>query len=111
MLGKTKSAEFMLIGCGAAVVFGQSLIATENLLVSPPKDLWVGLVSDSGNYSMTEFVPADETVEDRTWMLTVQVFRHLQIDAATFLQRIGKKILGRVARDGRHRQGHPNWTG
>jgi hypothetical protein len=82
----------MLMGLQCCVAFGQPALDAENLLVSPPKDFKVGFVQNSGNYSMTEFVPAEETVEDWTRMLTVQVYRHLQIDAAAFLQSVGKRF-------------------
>jgi hypothetical protein len=90
--GIRQSVAIALFGCNSAVALGQSLVDAENLLVSPPKDFKVAFVSNSGNNSMTEFVPVDQTVEDWSQMLTVQVYRHAQVDAATFLQGVGKRF-------------------
>jgi hypothetical protein len=83
----------MLIGCTAAVAFGQSLLEAENLLFSPPNDFKIGFQSQHDNRLMTEWVPAGETVEDWTQMLTVQVYRGATVDAATFLQGVGKRYM------------------
>jgi hypothetical protein len=90
MPGITKSAAILLIGGTAAVALGQSLLDAENLLVAPPKDFKIGFQSNHDNRLMTEWVPAAETVEDWTQMLTVQIYRGATVDAATFLQRVGK---------------------
>lgn len=42
---------------------------------------------------MTEFVPAGQTVEDWTEMLTVQVFRHATVDAPSFLRAVGTRYM------------------
>jgi hypothetical protein len=84
-----RSAATLLIGCGIAVA-AQPAVDAENLIVSPPADFKVGYDSRDANKSITEFVPAQETVEDWTRMLTVQVFRHAKVEAAAFLQGIGK---------------------
>jgi hypothetical protein len=79
--------------CGrAALAYGQSMLDAENLLISPPEGFKVGFDSTTGNNSITEFVAAGETVDDWTRMLTVQVYRHWAIDAAAYLQRIGKRF-------------------
>jgi len=52
----------ILVGCAASVALGQSLIEAENLLYSPPKDFKVGFNSTHDNYLITEFVPANQTV-------------------------------------------------
>jgi cell fate (sporulation/competence/biofilm development) regulator YmcA (YheA/YmcA/DUF963 family) len=92
-MGKTIcSSIFMCIGLGGTIAVGQSLLDGENLLVSPPKNFEVAHDSRSGNNSITEFVPAGETVEKWTQMLTVQVFRQSQSDATAFLQFVGKKF-------------------
>lgn len=80
-----------LVSCGAAAALGQSLIDAENLLLSPPTDFKIGFHSDHN--SMTEWVPSAETVDDWTQMLTVQVFRGATVDAATFLQGVGKRYM------------------
>jgi hypothetical protein len=84
-----RSGAAVLIGCGLAVA-AQPALDAENLIVSPPGDFKVGYDSHDANKSITEFVPAQETVEDWTRMLTVQVFRHAKIEAAAFLQGVGK---------------------
>jgi hypothetical protein len=93
MRGMMKSAAIALIGYSAAVALGQSLTDAENLLFSPPKDFKVGFQSNRDNRLMTEWVPAAETVEDWTRMLTVQIYRGATAEAATFLQGVGKRYM------------------
>jgi hypothetical protein len=81
----------LILFCCASAALGQSLLDAENLLFSPPKDFKVGFQSNRDNRLMTEWVPAAETVEDWTQMLTVQIFRGASVDAATFLQAVGKR--------------------
>jgi len=76
----------------AGSVLAQSTISAENLLVSPPKDFKLGYRSDRIG-SLTEWVPSTETVDDWTQMLTVQVFRGAKVDAAGFLQGVGKRYM------------------
>jgi hypothetical protein len=83
----------MLAACSSTAALGQSLIDAENLLFSPPKDFKVGFQSNRDNRLMTEFVPDAETVEDWTQMLTVQIYRGATVDAATFLQGVGKRYM------------------
>ena len=80
-----------LVGSVAAAAFGQQLIDAENLLLAPPKDFKIGFQSNRN--MMTEWVPLAETVDDWTQMLTVQVFRGATVDAATFLQGVGKRYM------------------
>jgi hypothetical protein len=82
-----------VVGCVIAAASGESLIEAENLLFAPPKEFRVGFQSNHDNRLMTEFVPTSETVEDWTEMLTVQIYRHATVDAATFLQGVGKRYL------------------
>jgi hypothetical protein len=89
----TKSTAITLIGCTAAGALGQSLIDAENLLFSPPKDFKIGYQATRDKQLITEWVPAAETVEDWTQMLTVQIFRGATVDAATFLQVVGKRYM------------------
>jgi hypothetical protein len=86
-----KFSAMILIGCASAVTSGQSLIDAENLLFSPPKEFKVGF--QANDHHMTEWVPASETVEDWTQMLTVQIYRGASVDAATFLQGVGKRYM------------------
>lgn len=85
--------SIMIFGLSAAVTRGQSLIDAENLIFSPPKDFKIGYQSNHDNRLMTEFVPASETVEDWTHMLTVQIYRGATIDAASFLSGVGKRYM------------------
>jgi len=97
MRNSIKTVAMVLTGYGCAAVLAQPLIDTENLLFSPPKDFRVGFQSSHDNRMMTEFVPAAETVEDWTRMLTVQIYRGATTDAATFLQGIGKRYMDACA--------------
>jgi hypothetical protein len=93
MGGITKSAAVVLLGWSVAAAFGQSSIDSESLLVSPPKDFKIGFQSNRNNSSMTEWVPTSETVEDWTQMLTVQVYRGATVEAAAFLQGVGRRYM------------------
>lgn len=88
-----KPAAVILIGCAAAVTSGQSLIDAENLLFSPPKDFKIAFQTNRDNRLMTEWIPAAETVDDWTQMLTVQIYRGGTVDAATFLQGVGERYM------------------
>jgi hypothetical protein len=88
-----KSAAIVLISCATAVVLGQPVIEAENLLFSPPKDFKIGYQAMHDGRLITEWVPAPETVQDWTQMLTVQIFRGATVDAATFLQDVGKRYM------------------
>ena len=63
------------------------------MLLSPPKDFKIGYQATRDKRQITEWVPAAETVEDWTQMLTVQVFRGAAVDAPTFLQDVGKRYM------------------
>lgn len=88
-----KAAAVIVIGCTTTVTWGQSLIDAENLLFSPPKGFKVGFQSNRDNRLMTEWIPAAETVEDWTQMLTVQIYRGAGVDSASFLKGIGKRYM------------------
>ncbi len=93
MIGKLRPAAMMVIGCVVNIAFGQSSIEAENLLLSPPKTFKIGFQSNHDNRLMTEWVPAAETVESWTQMVTVQVYRGAKIDAPAFLQDVGKRYM------------------
>ena len=63
----------------------------EKLLFAPPQTLQKAYHSERVG-SLTEYIPAGETVEDWTEMVTVQVFRGLKVDPAPFLQTIGRGL-------------------
>jgi hypothetical protein len=87
-----KSAAILLIAWTSATL-AQSLINAENLLFSPPKDFKVGYQSSHDNRQITEWIPAPETVEDWSQMLTVQVFHRSTVDGGRFLQDVGKRYM------------------
>jgi hypothetical protein len=86
-----KLSAMTLVGCASAIASGLSLIEAENLLFSPPKEFKVGF--QSNDHHMTEWIPASETVEDWGQMLTVQIYRGASVEAATFLQGVGKRYM------------------
>jgi hypothetical protein len=88
-----KLAAPILIGFAATVAAGQSSTDAEHLLFSPPDDFKIGSQSDRDNRLMTEWIPAAETVEDWTQMLTVQIYRRVAVGAASFVSTIGKRYL------------------
>src|SRR5277367_187410 len=92
-----KSVVLVLTGCGSAAASAQTSLEAENLLFSPPKDFKIGFQSSHDNRMMTEFVPASETVEDWTQMLTVQIYRGATTDPATFVQGVGKRYIDACA--------------
>ena len=74
--------HFRVLVLAAVLSFGagspassQSLLQAENLLFAPPPGFKVGYESNHDNRLMTEYVPAGESVDDWTQMLTVQIFR------------------------------------
>jgi hypothetical protein len=79
--------------CASNSVFGEASIEAENLLLAPPRDFKIGYQSNHDRQSMTEWVPSQETVEDWSQMLTAQIFRGANVDAAGFLQGLGKRYM------------------
>ena len=71
----------------------QSQLDAENLIVARPPGWKTGSQTSHDNRSMAEWVPASETVDDWTQMITVGVYRHATVDATTFLQRITQQWL------------------
>jgi hypothetical protein len=86
-------ATAVLLLATASPAPSQSLLQAENLLFAPPPDFKVGYESNHDNRLMTEYVPAGQTVDDWTQMLTVQIFRGATVDSATFLQGVGKRYM------------------
>lgn len=84
----------------AGLAHGETQLDAENLLVAPPTNFKVGFQSNKGNVTLTEFVPAEQSVEAWTEMLTIQVFRAVPNSAENFLQTVG----------GRYVQACPNTT-
>jgi hypothetical protein len=88
----SKSAAILLLACATAAS-AQSLINAENLLFSPPKDFKVGYQASHDNRQITEWIPASESVENWSQMLTVQIFRSATVDGGHFLQDVGKRYM------------------
>ena len=65
-------------------------LENENLLVTAPPGYKVGFSDKKPNMLMTEFVPAKETVENWTEMVTVQVFFGLKATPQQFMDDMGK---------------------
>jgi hypothetical protein len=61
----------------------------ESYIFSPPEGFKLGMHSARGRSLMEEWVPPMETVEGWTKIITVNVHVGLQMDSATYLQRIG----------------------
>lgn len=49
----------------------------ENVLAPVPKDFKLGFATDKGRMTISEFVPQNETVEDWSRMITLQIFHGL----------------------------------
>ena len=91
--GKLKRGRLILLVCAAATASGQSLLEAENLLFAPPKDFNIGFESNRDSRLMTEWVRAEQTVEDWSEMLTVQIYRGASVDAETFLRGVGNRYM------------------
>lgn len=63
----------------------------ENLILAQPAGFKVGYQSNRDDSAISEWIPEGQSVGSWTEMLTVQVYRGVKVDAATFLQGIGKK--------------------
>ena len=81
-----------LLCLGAAA---QAQLKNENLLVALPQGFKVGF-QDSGNgMNMQEWVPANETVQNWTEMVTVQVFlKRSDLDPVQFLATMAQQWAG-----------------
>jgi len=72
----------VLLCAGAA---GGELV-NENLLVGAPAGYKVGFQDKTGKLQMIEWVPANETVQNWTEMVTVQIFYGLKIAPEPFMR-------------------------
>ena len=77
-------------------------LQNENLLVTMPSGFKVGFQDKKNNMQMTEMVPANETVEDWTEMVTVQIFFGLKTTPAQFKDRIEKGWISACPGGGAH---------
>jgi hypothetical protein len=79
----------LLVGALCARPAGAGL-ENENLLITAPPGYKVGFNDKKPNMVMTEFVPAKETVENWTEMVTVQVFFGLKTTPQQFMEGMEK---------------------
>jgi hypothetical protein len=63
-------------------------LVNENLLAPAPPGFKIGFRDKKNDLQMTEWVPANETVEKWTEMLTVQVFHGLKIAPEPFMRQL-----------------------
>ena len=76
----TTSILSLLVGWPAAAAF-----VNENLITTAPAGYHVGFRNKGDDGLITEWVPAGETVENWTEMVTVQVFYHLKESPEAFM--------------------------
>ena len=85
----TRMRAALLQGVVILAVLGASAaradLENENLLVTAPPGYKVGFSDKKPDMLMTEFVPAKETVENWTEMVTVQVFFGLKATPQQFM--------------------------
>jgi hypothetical protein len=73
---------------------GQAQLKGENLLVAPPAGFEVGYKGTNNGVNLMEWVPAGETVQNWSEMVTVQIFvRRADLDPAQFLGRLQQQWL------------------
>ena len=72
-----------LFACPAAAA-----LVNENLLTGAPAGYHVGFRNKTDDGLITEWVPAGETVENWTEMVTVQVFYHLRVSPEAFMSNL-----------------------
>jgi hypothetical protein len=72
----------------------QAQLKGENLLVIPPAGFKVGYRGTNNGINMVEWVPAGETVQNWSEMVTVQIFnKRADLDPAQFLGRLQQQWL------------------
>jgi len=83
-----------------SVLFGLALVApataelvNENLLTSLPSGFQVGYRGKNNDGLITELVPAGETVDNWTRMVTVQIFYRLKVGPEAFMQDIERRWM------------------
>ena len=73
----------------------QAQLKGENLLVAPPPGFKVGFKGSRNDMNMLEWIPASETVQDWTEMVTVQIFvKRADLDPAQFLRQLQDAMAG-----------------
>ena len=80
---KAGIAALLCVACSAA----QAQLKGENLIVLPPAGFVVGHADTANFVSLTEWIPANETVQNWSEMVTVQIFsRRGDLNPVPFLK-------------------------
>ena len=88
---RTAVLQCVVILAAFAASAARADLENENLLVTAPPGYKVGSSDKKPNMLMTEFVPAKETVENWTEMVTVQVFFGLKATPQQFMDDMAKR--------------------
>src|SRR5271157_5725092 len=83
-----------LIGAALCAPPVRADLVNENLLVAAPAGYEVGFRNKKKESSITEWVPAGETVDNWTEMVTVQVFYDLKVPPEAFMRDLEKRWRG-----------------
>ena len=90
---RSSTIAFAVLLCLGAIA--QAQLKDENLLVAMPAGFKVGYQGSANGILMQEWVPANETVQNWTEMVTVQVFLNRKdLDPAQFLVTMEKQWVG-----------------
>jgi hypothetical protein len=89
LLRRLIAGAFGVLG---TVAGAQSLDGAEQLLFSPPAGFKLGHRAEQGATTLAEFVPKDQSVDDWTEMITIQIFRRPAFTAAELVRGVSAKI-------------------
>jgi hypothetical protein len=78
------------LGAGAAA----DALVNENLLAAAPPGYKVGFHDKKSELQLTEWVPVDQTVDNWTEMLTIQVFYGLKTTSEQFMRSLEQRWRG-----------------
>lgn len=93
ILFRSSTIAFAVLLCLGATAHAQ--LKNENLLVGMPQGFKVGFNESRNGMNMQEWVPANETVQNWSEMVTVQVFLNRKdLDPAQFLATMEKQWAG-----------------
>jgi hypothetical protein len=88
------TAVGLALSLGIAAPPSQAQLKGENLLVTPPAGFKVGYQGTSNGIGLQEWVPASETVQNWSEMVTVQIFfKRADLDPAQLLGKIQQQWL------------------
>lgn len=93
MLIRWSTVGLLVLFCLAAAP-SHAQLKGENLIVTPPAGFKVGYKGTNNGMNMMEWVPAGETVQNWSEMITVQIFnKRADLDPAQFLGRLQQQWL------------------